>query len=214
MTVYLVDFENVRSGGLRGVEELSEGDKVVIFYSKNADAITFDVHMLLSKSKAEIETFRILRGGRNSLDFQLSTYLGYLVMENSYKNIVIISQDKGFLCATSFWEENQELCNCNIRHCKSIATSDVESSTSDEFDDGLTGKFIEKIDMRKLLCPQCKIAGLYVKNEKKERLLVYVSDEGEVVPRNLEENMEGFDLTIVYCLGCSWSGSPKKLVKR
>ena len=57
--------------------------------------------------------------------------------------------------------------------------------------------------MRKLLCPQCKIAGLYVKNEKKERLLVYVSDEGEVVPRNLEENMEGFDLTIVYCLGCS-----------
>lgn len=24
-----------------------------------------------------------------------------------------------------------------------------------------------------------------------------------------EENMEGFDLTIVYCLGCSWSGSPK-----
>ena len=54
--------------------------------------------------------------------------------------------------------------------------------------------------MRKLLCPQCKIAGLYVKNEKKERLLVYVSDEGEVVPKNLEENMEGFDLTIVYCL--------------
>ena len=68
--------------------------------------------------------------------------------------------------------------------------------------------------MRKLLCPQCKIAGLYVKNEKKERLLVYVSDEGVVVPRNLEENMEGFDLTIVYCLGCSWNGSPKKLVKR
>lgn len=149
MTVYLVDFENVRSGGLKGVEDLSEGDKVVIFYSKNADAITFDVHMLLSKSRAEIETFRILRGGRNSLDFQLSTYLGYLVMENCYKNIVIISQDKGFLCATSFWEENQELCNCNIRLCKSIATSDVESSTSDEFDDGLTGKFIEKIDVRK-----------------------------------------------------------------
>lgn len=34
MTVYLVDFENVRSGGLRGVEELSEGDKVVIFTVK------------------------------------------------------------------------------------------------------------------------------------------------------------------------------------
>ena len=59
-----------------------------------------------------------------------------------------------------------------------------------------------------------KIVVSAMQNEKKERLLVYVSDEGEVVPRNLEENMEGFDLTIVYCLGCSWSGSPKKLVKR
>ena len=77
-----------------------------------------------------------------------------------------------------------------------------------------SGVIIIKGGMRKLLCPQCKIAGLYVKNERKERLLVYVSDEGEVVPRNLEENMEGFNLTIVYCLGCSWSGSPKRLVRR
>ena len=68
--------------------------------------------------------------------------------------------------------------------------------------------------MRKLLYPQCKIAVLYGKHESEERLVVYVSDEGEVVPRNLEENMEGFDLTIVYCLGCSWSGSPKRLVRR
>ena len=68
--------------------------------------------------------------------------------------------------------------------------------------------------MRKLLCPQCKIAGLYVKNERKERLLVYVSDEGEVVPRNLEENMEGFDLTIVYCLGVFVEWLSKRLVRR
>lgn len=68
--------------------------------------------------------------------------------------------------------------------------------------------------MRKLLCPQCKIAGLYVKNRQEERLLVYISDEGEVIPRNPKENMDDFDLSVVYCLGCSWSGSPKKLVRR
>lgn len=70
-----------------------------------------------------------------------------------------------------------------------------------------------EIDMRKLLCPQCKIAGLYVKNGQGERLLVYISDKGEVISRNPEEEMEGFDLSIVYCLGCSWSGSPRRLVK-
>lgn len=68
--------------------------------------------------------------------------------------------------------------------------------------------------MRKLLCPQCKIAALYVKNDRNVRLLVYVMEDGEVVPKNPADSMDGFDLTEVYCLGCSWHGSPKRLVKR
>ncbi len=145
MTVYLVDFENVRSEGLKGVEELTSEDKVVIFYSKNADAITFDVHTLLSKSPAEIETYRILRGGHNSLDFQLSTYLGYLVMENSFKEIVIISKDKGFLCVTNFWEENRDKCNCDIKLCRSIRAAFDNIELDNDFEDGLAGRFIERL---------------------------------------------------------------------
>lgn len=55
---------------------------------------------------------------------------------------------------------------------------------------------------------------MYVKNEQGERLLVYVLENGEVVPKYPEDSMEGFDLTEVFCLGCSWHGSPKRLVKR
>lgn len=68
--------------------------------------------------------------------------------------------------------------------------------------------------MRKLVCPQCKIAGLYVKNPAGWRTLVYVLENGEVIPKYPLEDMEGFDLSVVYCLGCSWSGSPQRLVKR
>ena len=68
--------------------------------------------------------------------------------------------------------------------------------------------------MRKLMCPQCGIAAFYIKNTEGERRLVYVSEEGEVIPKNPWEDMEGFDPDIVYCLGCSWSGSPKRLVRR
>lgn len=68
--------------------------------------------------------------------------------------------------------------------------------------------------MKKLLCPQCKIAAMYVKNEQGDRLLVYVLEGGEVISKYPEESMEGFDLTEVYCLGCSWHGSPKRLVER
>ena len=65
--------------------------------------------------------------------------------------------------------------------------------------------------MKKGLCPQCKIASMYVKNDKEERLLVYVTEGGKVVPKYRGDSMEGFDLSEVYCLGCSWHGSPKEV---
>ena len=34
-----------------------------------------------------------------------------------------------------------------------------------------------------MLCPQCKISSFYVKNANGERRLVYVTAEGEVVPK-------------------------------
>ena len=67
--------------------------------------------------------------------------------------------------------------------------------------------------MKKMLCPQCQIANMYIKNDQGERLLVYVNQDGTVVPKNNEESTEGFDFTKVYCLGCSWHGSPKRLSK-
>ena len=67
--------------------------------------------------------------------------------------------------------------------------------------------------MRKLVCPQCKIAAMYVKNELNESRLVYVMEDGTVVPRKEGESLDGFDTSVVYCLGCSWHGSPKRLVK-
>lgn len=67
--------------------------------------------------------------------------------------------------------------------------------------------------MRKLLCPQCTIAGMFIKNERGDRLLVYVSDKGEVIPKDPAADMSGFDVSEIYCLGCSWHGSPKRLVR-
>ena len=52
--------------------------------------------------------------------------------------------------------------------------------------------------MKKLLCPQCKIAGMYVKNDQGERLLVYIAQDGTVVPKYPEIPIEGFDFTEVY----------------
>ncbi len=67
--------------------------------------------------------------------------------------------------------------------------------------------------MRKFVCPQCKIASVYVKNEKGERLPVYVMENGDIVPKNPEASVEGFDLTEIFCYGCSWHGSPRRMTR-
>lgn len=64
--------------------------------------------------------------------------------------------------------------------------------------------------MRKYRCPQCDIPSMYVKNADGERLLVYVYENGEVVPKDPTADLSGFDLTEVFCLGCSWHGALRK----
>ncbi|MFT3753836.1 MAG: hypothetical protein QM800_13485 [Paludibacter sp.] len=65
--------------------------------------------------------------------------------------------------------------------------------------------------MKKLNCPQCDIHRFFVKNEKEETLLVTVTDQYDVIPVHSDQSTDGFDLSVLYCLGCSWKGSPKSL---
>lgn len=67
--------------------------------------------------------------------------------------------------------------------------------------------------MRKLVCPQCKVAAVYVKNEKGDRLPVYVTDNGQIVSKDPEASLDGFNLEEVFCLGCSWHGNPRRMVR-
>ena len=41
--------------------------------------------------------------------------------------------------------------------------------------------------------------------------LVYVHGEWEVVPKDPTTDLSGFDLTEVFCLGCSWHGAPREM---
>jgi len=67
--------------------------------------------------------------------------------------------------------------------------------------------------MRFLVCPQCGIDRFFVLNSKGERLLIRVNRDFQIIPITPDDNMDGFDLDILYCLGCSWKGSKNKLEK-
>lgn len=67
--------------------------------------------------------------------------------------------------------------------------------------------------MKNLLCPQCEIHRFQIKNQLGENRIVTVNDEWEIIPIHPYETLDGFDLTMLFCLGCSWSGSPESLRK-
>lgn len=108
MAYYLIDFENVKSRGMEGVELLAEEDTVCIFYSDNADSMTFDLHRKLNETKAKIIYHKVAVGTKNALDFQLATYLGYLICEQQregiHPNYFIVTKDNGFISLMVYWK--------------------------------------------------------------------------------------------------------------
>ena len=107
--IFFVDYENVKISGLDGLLELNSADEVFIFYSENADCITFDIHKNLNETKAQINFQKVEVGSKNALDFQLSSYLGFIINENLNKgnentSYFLVTKDSGFSCLTTYWK--------------------------------------------------------------------------------------------------------------
>lgn len=123
MAVYLVDFENVSSAGISGIQKLTKEDKVYIFYTVNASNMSFAAHLNLLSSPAEVVYYNVASGGKNALDFQLASFLGYLICQGHEKKFCIISNDRGFEYVKAFWERNGIAADISIFGAPSINRS-------------------------------------------------------------------------------------------
>lgn len=103
--IYLIDYENVHDDGLDGYGALGEGDKVYFFYSIQIKNIPFERHVEMMNSKSTVEFIKTGKTAKNYLDFQLTTYLGYLLGKGEVGEIFIISKDHGFDSTVDFWQE-------------------------------------------------------------------------------------------------------------
>ena len=104
MNIYYIDYENVSSQGLKGVELLTEKDEVVLLYSKKADNVKIDILTMMMESKAKIRFLPVHVGTPNALDFQLVTllFLNYKPEDYCY----IISKDSGYDCCIKTAAQN------------------------------------------------------------------------------------------------------------
>ena len=113
MNYFLVDFENVRTDGIKDLKGVQEGDAMVVFYSENCKSITLDVLDSIIALKLKYNSFKVKVGTKNALDFQLTSYLGYLIGQSGMDtNYYIVSDDKGFEVVADFWKEQGISVSC------------------------------------------------------------------------------------------------------
>lgn len=105
MRLFLIDYENVNSAGLLGIGQVSPDDRVILFYSQAANTLSFEVMDEMMSANIVPERICLSRTGKNALDFQLVTFLGFLVAQKKADEYFIISNDAGYQSAIAFCRE-------------------------------------------------------------------------------------------------------------
>ena len=113
MSTFLIDYENVKEGGLKGVDVLKETDTLIIFYSSNCNKIRTDYMQLITDSGCEFKIVKLKQTGKNGLDFYIAAECG-IISERGEQEIAIISNDKGFKAVIDFFNVNDDDKNINI----------------------------------------------------------------------------------------------------
>lgn len=120
MAAILVDYENVSTtDGLKGAEYLNENDTLIIFYSQCCEKIRAEYIEQIEKSQCEFKTYKLVRTGKNALDFYIAAECGILGSRGE-KQISIISKDKGFGAVSDFFQIQEEVDGVTVRAASNI----------------------------------------------------------------------------------------------
>ena len=129
MNYFLVDYENVNLAGFNGIAALDENSTEIIFYSANADSMTFGLHRRINESKAKFQFQKVSVGEKNALDFQLCSYLGFLIRDTApvdetaeKSDYYIVSNDHGYAVLSEYWKRR----GFNVMMVENLAKNPVK----------------------------------------------------------------------------------------
>lgn len=101
---FLVDFENVRSNGLRGAEYLDKNDYLTLFFSSAAHSCENRYLEEIEQSGCVFDTCKLVKTGKNGLDFYIATRVGEFYGNGHDDRVAIISKDLGFHAVRDYWD--------------------------------------------------------------------------------------------------------------
>ena len=132
MATILVDYENVFStDGLKGTEYLNENDTLIIFYSQCCEKIRAEYIDMIEKSQCEFKTYKLVRTGKNALDFYIAAECGCL-SASGVEQICIISKDKGFSAIADYFRIKPELEGVTVRVASNIEKALLSSNAPED----------------------------------------------------------------------------------
>ena len=106
MRYFFIDYENVGQNGLYFGDNKITDSIINIFYTERCMTINMDVIGNILDEDAKLQMHYAKNGIKNALDFQLSTYLGYVICETEGKaEYIIVSNDTGFDRVVDFWKK-------------------------------------------------------------------------------------------------------------
>lgn len=105
MINYLIDSENIGTKWISYLDEnIEELDKAFLFYTDASKSISCKELSVLFSFIRQLETIHCQNGTANALDFQLVSYLGYLIRMDTKSTYCILSKDKGYDAVVHFWK--------------------------------------------------------------------------------------------------------------
>lgn len=145
--IFLIDTENVNFNAIINARDLSEDDMIILFLTiitnKHFDKIKLDA----LNTKAKVLKVFVDTGTKNSLDFQLVSYLGFMLGEHKEadNHYYIVSKDRGYLSSINL------LINCSNQNLELVdSIADVIKNTDTDYVlDTLTDKFEQQGFLRK-----------------------------------------------------------------
>jgi len=99
---YLIDSENVGSTWT-GLLQKDEDFELYICVTENAKSLNYSLLKELTVKPRHRINIIECEPGKNSLDFYLSSYLGYLIGKNRHSAYVVVSQDTGYDHVIEYW---------------------------------------------------------------------------------------------------------------
>lgn len=104
---YLVDYDSVKQNGVEGIENLTETEKVFIFYTEGNHTIEMSFFEKIHSSSADVKLRKI--SGNGSSSYIISAFAGHIIGNDESAEVHIVSRNNKYSYINDFWKGDYKI---------------------------------------------------------------------------------------------------------